>query len=188
MGGLTSISGHLTTQPVSARQTTDASNAVKVTIALLGDLCRVVSSSYTASRLPKVMNQKHRVTTAVSWGDWRCRALLTRSLARGWGHRGARPPSRPAPGRSAAPRPSLTGRPAHRGRRRRSKRERGGRSLADSNSTSHPSPPASVAAMEELRVDEAAADPHVRQQAPVLVPGLRIEDQVDPLAPARRLL
>jgi hypothetical protein len=51
------ISGPLTTQPVSARQTTDASNAVKVTIALLGDLCRMVSSSYSASRLPKVMNQ-----------------------------------------------------------------------------------------------------------------------------------
>jgi hypothetical protein len=54
---LTLISGPVTTQPVSARQTTDASNAVKVTIALLGDLCRMVSSSYSASRLPKVMNQ-----------------------------------------------------------------------------------------------------------------------------------
>jgi hypothetical protein len=56
MGGLSLISGPLTTQPVSARQTMDASNGAKVTIALLGDVCRMVSSD-AALRLPEVRNQ-----------------------------------------------------------------------------------------------------------------------------------
>jgi len=85
MGGLTLISGPLITQPVSARQTTDASNAAKVTIALLRDVCRVVSSSYRCIEPARGDESKTSRDHSSFLGDWRRRAPLTGSLARGSG-------------------------------------------------------------------------------------------------------
>jgi len=84
MGGLTSISGPLTTQPVSARQTTDASNAAKVTIALLGDLLSGgIQQLHCIAPARGDEIKTSRDHSSFSGGDWRRRAPLTRSLARG---------------------------------------------------------------------------------------------------------